>query len=201
MLIRLALLLVLMSGALPAIASASIGPSERVRHTMDDVVGVLNDKGLTSAERRDRVNTIVDETFDFQAMSQVILAANWRKASPNQRARFVELFRELLENTYFSALDSYSGQTARLGRERVKGKRAQVQTFVITSSAEIPVSYKLRQKQDDWFVYDVIVDGVSLISNYRTSFRNLVKQKGMDGLLEQLQQKVAKLRSKQTPVQ
>ncbi len=201
MLIRLALLLVLMSGALPAIASASIGPSERVQHTMNDVVGVLNDKGLTSAERRGRVSTIVDETFDFQAMSQVILAANWRKASTNQRARFVELFRELLENTYFSALDSYSGQTARLGRERVKGKRAQVQTFVVTSSAEIPVSYKLRQKQDDWFVYDVVVDGVSLISNYRTSFRNLVKQKGMDGLLEQLQQKVVKLKSTQSPVQ
>ncbi|RLJ17993.1 toluene tolerance protein [bacterium endosymbiont of Escarpia laminata] len=168
---------------------------------MDGVVGVLNDKGLTSTERRDRVSTIVDETFDFQAMSQIILATNWRNASKNQQARFIELFRELLENTYFSALDSYSGQTARLGWERVKGKRAQVQTFVVTSNAEIPVSYKLRQKQDDWFVYDVIVNGVSLVSNYRTSFRNLVKQKGMDGLLEQLQQKVAKLRSKQTPVQ
>jgi phospholipid transport system substrate-binding protein len=92
-------------------------------------------------------------------------------------------------------MDSYTDQTVRMGRERLKGKLANVQTFIVASNKELPVSYKLRYLHDDWFAYDVAVDGVSLVSNYRTSFRNLVKTKGMDGLLTELAKKVAKLKS------
>ena len=187
------LLALTFTSSLPA--AANVTPSQRVEETVNQVLEILKDKSLGSDERREMVKTIVRARFDYDSMSQVILAANWRKATDGQRQQFIVLFRELLEQTYFSAMDSYNNQTVRMGRERLKGKLANVQTFIVASDKELPVSYKLRFLRDDWYAYDVAVDGVSLVSNYRTSFRNLVKTKGMDGLLEELAKKVAKLKS------
>ncbi|MEW8143663.1 MAG: ABC transporter substrate-binding protein [Candidatus Thiodiazotropha endolucinida] len=177
-------------------ASANVTPSERIKETVNQVLKVLKDQSLGRQDRRDQVKEIVRKRFDYESMSQVILAANWRKASKPQRDQFITLFRELLEQTYFSAIDSYSDQSVRMGRERMKGKLANVQTFIVAANKELAVSYKMRFRNDDWYAYDVAVDGVSLVSNYRTSFRNLVKSKGMEGLLAELAQKVASLKAK-----
>ncbi len=193
-LLTLFLLGLLFAASLPAAAMAT--PSERVKETVDNVLAVLQNPELTAQQRRDQVRDIARQRFDYESMSQVILATNWRTATPAQREQFITLFRELLEQTYFSAMDSYDNQTVRMGLERTKGKLAEVQTFIASASKEVPVSYKLRLRNDDWYAYDVSVDGVSLVSNYRTSFRNLVKEKGMDGLLAELAQKVATLKTK-----
>ncbi|MBW9264318.1 MAG: ABC transporter substrate-binding protein [Candidatus Thiodiazotropha sp. (ex. Lucinisca nassula)] len=177
-------------------ASANVTPSERIKDTVNQVLTVLKDQSLGRQDRRDQVKEIVRKRFDYESMSQVILAANWRKASKPQREQFITLFRELLEQTYFSAIDSYSDQSVRMGRERLKGKLANVQTFIVAANKELAVSYKMRFRNDDWYAYDVAVDGVSLVSNYRTSFRNLVRSKGMEGLLAELAQKVASLKAK-----
>jgi phospholipid transport system substrate-binding protein len=183
----------LFASSLPAAATS---PSDRVKQTVDQVLEVLQNPELDATQRRDRVREIARQRFDYESMSQVILAASWRKATPPQRQQFITLFRELLEQTYYSAMDSYDNQSVRMGRERLKGKIAEVNTFVSSSNKELPVSYKLRLRNDDWYAYDVTVDGVSLVSNYRTSFRNLVKEKGMEGLLSELAEKVAKLKTK-----
>ncbi|MET0067336.1 MAG: ABC transporter substrate-binding protein [Candidatus Thiodiazotropha sp.] len=175
-------------------ASANVSPSDRVKETVDRILLILQDPDLSKTERRDQVKSVVRQRFDYESMSQVILATNWRTATQAQREQFIVLFRELLEQTYFSAVDSYDNQTIRMGRERLKGNLADVQTFIVSANKELPVSYKLRYRNDDWFAYDVTVDGVSLVSNYRTSFRNLVKSQGMDGLLTELAGKVAKLK-------
>ena len=167
-----------------------------IKQTVDGVLQVLRDHDLDKQQRRDRVRDIVRQRFDYESMSQVILATSWRTASEPQREQFITLFRELLEQTYFSAMDSYEDQSVRMGRERLNGNLAEVQTFIVSPSKEVPVSYKLRQRDNDWYAYDVTVDGVSLVSNYRTSFRNLVKEKGMDGLLAELAGKVADLKTK-----
>ncbi|PVV08195.1 MAG: hypothetical protein B6D77_12285 [gamma proteobacterium symbiont of Ctena orbiculata] len=177
-------------------AVAKVTPSERIEETVNQVLKVLKDPSLSRQDRRDQVKEIVRKRFDYESMSQVILAANWRKASQPQREQFITLFRELLEQTYFSAIDTYSDQSVRMGRERTKGKLANVQTFIVAANKELAVSYKMRFRNDDWYTYDVAVDGVSLVSNYRTSFRNLVKSKGMEGLLAELAQKVASLKAK-----
>jgi phospholipid transport system substrate-binding protein len=195
--IRLATLLIcglLFTSSLPA--AASVTPSERIKQTVNNVLQVLRDKGLDKQQRRDQVRDIVRQRFDYDSMSQVILAQNWRAATGPQREQFITLFRELLEQTYFSAMDSYQDQSVRIGRERQKGNLAEVQTFVVSPSKEVPVSYKLRLRNNDWYAYDVTIDGVSLVSNYRTSFRNLVKEKGMEGLLTELAGKVADLKTK-----
>ncbi len=183
---------ILLTFTLPASANGS--PSERVKETVDQILQILKDPALGKTERRDQVKAVVRKRFDYESMSQVILATNWRKATQAQREQFIVLFRELLEQTYFSAVDSYDNQTVRMGRERLKGKLAEVQTYIVSANKELPVSYKLRYRNDDWHAYDVTVDGVSLVSNYRTSFRNLVKTQGMDGLLAELAGKVAKLK-------
>lgn len=177
-------------------AAAAITPTERIKQTVDSVLQVLANDELNKQQRRDQVRDIVRQRFDYESMSQVILATSWRSATKSQREQFITLFRELLEQTYFSAMDSYENQSIRMGRERLKGNLAEVQTFVVSPSKQVPVSYKLRQLKDDWYAYDVTVDGVSLVSNYRTSFRNLVKEKGMDGLLAELAEKVATLKTK-----
>jgi len=184
----------LFTSSLPA--AATVTPSDRIKQTVDSVLEVLKNPDLDAMQRREHVRDIVRKRFDYESMSQVILATNWRAATPPQREQFVTLFRELLEQTYFSAMDSYDNQKVRMGRERQKGKLAEVQTFVTSASKEVPVSYKLRLRDDDWYAYDVTVDGVSLVSNYRTSFRNLAKEKGMDGLLSELAGKVAALKIK-----
>ncbi|MDJ0805764.1 MAG: ABC transporter substrate-binding protein [Gammaproteobacteria bacterium] len=167
----------------------------RIKQTVDEVLEVLRSPDLDRDKRRDMVRIIVRPRFDYRAMSQIILAQNWRKASAEQQDRFIYLFRDLLEHTYFSAMDKYTGETVRMGREKLSDKRAVVQTYISTSSKEVPVNYNLRLKNDDWYAYDVSVDGVSLVSNYRTSFRNLVREKGMDGLLEELERKVESLKT------
>jgi phospholipid transport system substrate-binding protein len=184
----------LFASSLPA--AAKVTPSDRVKETVNSVLEVLQDPELDADQRRGQVRDIVRRRFDYESMSQVILATNWRKATRQQREQFITLFRELLEQTYFSAMDSYNDQKVRMGRERQKGRLAEVQTFITSASKEVPVSYKLRLRNDDWYAYDVSVDGVSLVSNYRTSFRNLVKQKGMEGLLAELASKVATLKTK-----
>ncbi|MES9833897.1 MAG: ABC transporter substrate-binding protein [Candidatus Thiodiazotropha sp. DIVDIV] len=190
-----AILLVTLTFTASLPAAAKVTPSDRVKETVNSILEILKDESLGKNERREMVKTIVRSRFDYDSMSQVILATNWRKATAEQRQQFIILFRELLEQTYFSAMDSYTNQTVRMGRERLKGKLANVQTYIVASNQELAVSYKLRYRNEDWYAYDVAVDGVSLVSNYRTSFRNLVKTKGMDGLLEELAKKVATLKS------
>ncbi|MEJ2393794.1 MAG: ABC transporter substrate-binding protein [Candidatus Thiodiazotropha sp.] len=189
----LLLLGLLFTSSLPA---ATATPSERVKETVDKVLEVLQKPGLDAQQRRDQVREIVRQRFDYESMSQVILGKNWRTATQVQRDQFTTLFRELLEQTYFSAMDSYNDQKVRMGRERQKGKLAEVQTYIASASKEVPVNYRLRLRGDEWYAYDVTVDGVSLVSNYRTSFNNLVREKGMDGLLSELAEKVATLKTK-----
>jgi phospholipid transport system substrate-binding protein len=194
--IRLASLLllgILFTTSLPA---ATETPSERVKETVDKVLEVLQKPGIDALQRRDQVREIVRQRFDYESMSQVILGKNWRTATQQQREQFTTLFRELLEQTYFSAMDSYHDQKVRMGRERQKGKLAEVQTYISSASKEVPVNYRLRLREGEWYAYDVTVDGVSLVSNYRTSFNNLVSEKGMDGLLSELAEKVATLKAK-----
>ena len=177
---------------------ASISPTMRIQQTVNEVLQVLANSELDTQQRRELVRNILRPRFDYRAMSQIILAQNWRKATPEQQDQFISLFRELIERTYFSAMDNYSGQKVSMGRERLDGKRAVVETYILASTKKVPVNYKLRLKNDDWFAYDVTIDGVSLVSNYRTSFRNLLREKGMEGLLEELQHKIDTLKSSTT---
>ena len=167
-------------------------PLATVRVTVDRVLAVLTDATLSEEARRRQVKAIVAQHFDFKAMANRVLATNWRKASKAERARFTSLFRELLTNTYWAKISAYTNEKVEyLGEKRSSDKLATVNTVIHTSTADIPVDYKLYRTPDGWAAYDVVIEQVSLVRNYRSSFQTIVHDVGIAGLLSQLEIKVA----------
>ena len=187
------LIFIAMLATAPAIADSS--PTDDVRTSVEAVIALLKDEQLDRDTRRDRMREVIDKRFDFRAMSQRTLATNWKKATDAEKQRFTELFAELIQNSYVSKIESYTNETVEYPGEKQKGRKAEVETRIITSSAEIPVNYKVYLKDGTWLVYDVIIEGVSLISNYRSSYQEIVKRDGFDGLLAQMEEKIRELKS------
>ncbi len=176
-----------------AVAVDRSSPTGVVQTVVDKVLTVLKEDSLEQEARRAKIRELIAPHFDFQAMSRSILAQNWKKASPQQRDRFIELFSNLLENTYIVAMEAYTNQKIIVGPEKRKGRRALVKTVVEQDTGvTTPINFRMRQNADGWYAYDVIIEGVSLVSNYRSTFRTIVKRDGMDGLLTQLAEKVEK---------
>jgi phospholipid transport system substrate-binding protein len=186
-------MLVAMLVASTAIAEPS--PTDEVRSSVEAVIALLKDDQLDRQSRRDRMREVIDKRFDFRAMSQRTLATNWKKATEAEKQKFTELFAELIQNSYVSKIESYTNETVEYPGEKQKGRKAVVETLIITSSAEIPVDYKVYLKDGSWQVYDVIIEGVSLISNYRSSYQEIVRKDGFNGLLAQMEEKIRELKS------
>ena len=168
-----------------------VSPTDQIRIAVDKVLAILQDRDLQSEMRRQSIRHAIVPYFDFRAISQSTLGLNWKKATPEQKDRFVVLFRELLENTYIVAMEEYSGETVRYDKEKVRGRRASVEIFIKQPAGpEIPMVYRMRLKQEKWLAYDVLIEGISLVSNYRKSFRQIIEKEGMEGLLDKLKQKV-----------
>lgn len=167
--------------------------TDSLRMSVESIIGILKDTGLDQPAKREKIRVVIAERFDFRAMSQRTLATNWRKASKEEQQQFVELFAKLIQNTYISRVEAYTNEEVKYASDKVTKNRAVVDTLIVTSSAEIPVTYKLYLKDDRWLVYDVNIEGVSLISNYRNSYHEIVKRDGFSGLLAQMEQKVREL--------
>jgi phospholipid transport system substrate-binding protein len=176
-------------------AFAESTPTDDVRSSVEAVIALLKDDQLDRESRREKMRAVIDQRFDFRAMSQRTLATNWKKASNEEKQKFTELFAELIQNSYVSKIEAYTNETVEYPGEKQKGKKAVVDTLIITSSTEIPVNYKVYLKNGTWWVYDVIIEGVSLISNYRSSYQEIVKKDGFDGLLAKMEEKIRELKS------
>jgi phospholipid transport system substrate-binding protein len=174
-------------------AFAASSATESVRTSVDAILGILKDAGLDKPAKRDKIRGVIAERFDFRAMSQRTLATNWRKASKEEQQQFIELFSELIQNTYIGRVEAYTNEEVKYPGEKVTDDRAVVDTLIVTSSKEIPVTYRLYLKGDRWLVYDVNIEGVSLISNYRNSYQEIVKREGFTGLLAKMEEKVKEL--------
>jgi phospholipid transport system substrate-binding protein len=167
--------------------------TDSVHMSVDAIIGILKDADLDKPAKREKIRVVISERFDFRAMSQRTLATNWRKASKEEQQRFVELFAELIQNTYIGRVEAYTDEEVKYPGEKITNDRAVVDTLIVTSNAEIPVTYKLYLKDDRWLVYDVNIEGVSLISNYRNSYQEIVKREGFAGLLAKMEEKVKEL--------
>jgi phospholipid transport system substrate-binding protein len=196
MLKRLSILLTCGFISLAAVQGhAEVTPQGLVQDSVAAILDLLRDEAMDKDMRRGKIRETISQRFDFRAMSQRTLATNWRKASDEEKEQFVDLFSQLIENTYIGKIESYTDEKVEYPGEKVKGRKAVVQTLIITSSADIPVDYKLYEKDGDWLVYDVIIEGVSLISNYRSSYQEIVKKEGFAGLLARMQDKIKELES------
>lgn len=187
----------LVVAAVVAVGRASgAGPMAHVKETTERILRVVSDpanKGeANDSKRRKLVREIVDERFDWAEMAQRSLARNWRKADGNQQQRFVVLFGDLLEQNYMSKIESYSGEEVMYDEEKIDGDYGQASIRIITGEGtEIPVTYRLRDIEGRWLVYDISVAGVSLVNNYRSQFNSLLRSMSFDKMLERLEKKTA----------
>jgi len=165
-------------------------PTERVRGAVTNILTVLKNKNLDRDTKWSEIGRVIDEGFDFRSMSQSVLATHWRTASPEEKRQFVEYFSQYLEATYRDKIEAYTNQRVEYINESVRNDRAVVDTLILTDSTQIPVTYKLKLNKEGWFAYDVVIEGVSLVNNYRSTFSAIIKSEGMDGLLTDLQGRI-----------
>lgn len=178
-------------------AYSALSPKAQIQTTVDQVVEVLRDKQLQGEPRRQTLSRLIRSRFDFSIMSQRTLGKYWNSATVNEQERFLSLFSDLLEASYIGRIEAYSDETVTYGEEKIEEDRAEVATMVNSGGTHIPIDYRLVQRGDDWFVYDVVIEEVSLIRNYRSSYGEIVRKEGFAGLFGRMEAKITDL--KQSP--
>lgn len=188
-------LLLLLGTGTAALAQSQLTPPDvLVRQTTQEVLSLLRDEGEQIKDDPQAIFQLIRKEvlphFDFRLMSRLVLARHWRGASEAQRERFVEEFRQLLVRTYGSSLLKYSGQEVRYLPMQSSGSddpRVTVKTEILQSNGpSIPLDYKLHRTDSGWKVYDVTVDGASLVLNYRSQFSSEISREGLDGLIQRM---------------
>ena len=176
---------------LPAVVFAVTSPTDVIKKGTDNVLSVLNNSTLDPAQRRialrKEIHLAVKTRFEFQAISKSVMSTNWKKAKGYEQDRFVDYFTQTLENTYFTAIDSYSGEEIEYLGETIKGERAVVDTAIVSETKRIPVSYRMKLTDGEWYIYDVVIENVSLVSNYRNLYATIIKSSCVSGLLNKLE--------------
>jgi phospholipid transport system substrate-binding protein len=171
-------------------------PTEQLRAYTDAVQKVLDDPALKAPdrrqERRSAVRKVASEVFDVQETARRALGPHWQKLSPSERAEFVQVFADLLERTYISKIDLYGGEKLQYTAEQVEGNRAVVRAKVITrQGTEVPVEARMLKSagNDRWLIYDVAIENISLIGNYRAQFDQIIRKESFAELLNRLKTK------------
>ena len=180
------------TGAAPAAAGV---PTDQLRGAVERVLKTLDDPALKGegkvGDRRVAVRKIANEIFDFGEIAKRSMARHWQPLSEAQRNEFVGLFAELLERSYISKIETYGGEKIQYTAERADGEYATVSTKIITKNGtEVPVDYRMIKRPGDrWLVYDVSIEGVSLVSNYRTQFNKIIQTSSYNELVSKLRNK------------
>lgn len=178
------------------VAAETIAPDVLVKNTANEVLEIVRkDKDIQTGDMR-KIGQLAEEKilphFDFDRMSRMVLGKNWSKATKEQQQQFIVEFRSLLVRTYASALTKYRNQTIEYKplRAQATDTEVTVKTQVMQSGGQpLPIEYSLAKNDDAWKVYDVVIEGVSLVTTYRGQFSTEVKQSGMDGLIHKLADK------------
>lgn len=185
MLTTLAIALALLTGS-PAWA----GPTDQLREYTDQVVKVLDDPSMARQDRRTAVRKIAHEAFDITETAQRVLARHWQARTPAEREEFTQLFADLLERTYIARMDEYGGERIRYVGESIDGTFASVKARIVTrAGTEVGVESRMNLKGDRWLIYDVLIENVSLIGNYRSQFDRIIRTSSYEDLVRRLKNK------------
>ncbi len=187
-------LLIFILLAIPAFAGA---PTVAVENTVNRVLDVLKDpklKGPSAKEAKaEKLRVIYKDMFDEMEFSRRTLTRNWNKFTPPQRKEFVDLFEQIMEKTYLDRILEYSNEKVVFYKETMAGNdKAEVQSKIVTASKEVPIYYRMILKSGKWKVYDVVVENVSLVQNYRNQFNEILAGSTPEQLLQTLRDKVKK---------
>ena len=181
---------------LSGVAMAGVTPDQLVKKTADDVIEVIkNDKDIQAGNQQ-KIFALAEEkilpNFDFEKVSRLVLGKNWTNATPEQKTAFQAEFKTLLLRTYATALSKYKNQTIEYKPFRMEAgaESATVKTSIQQPGGDpISVDYSLGKKADDWKVFDIVIEGVSLVTNYRSQFAQEIRQNGLDSLTKKLADK------------
>ena len=195
--VRLSLIVVLVLST--ATCSWAGAPTDQVRAYTDQVLKVLQSQALTLPERRAAVAHIASEAFDVSETAQRALGVHWQQRTPAEREEFVRLFANLLEQTYVSRIDQYGGERLTYLGEQIDGERAIVRARIETRDGieVLPVESRLLFKDNRWFIYDIVIAKMSLISNYRAQFERVIRTASYEELVRRLQGRIALLNGKE----
>jgi phospholipid transport system substrate-binding protein len=182
---------------LSAIGMATAGePTDLVRQVTDQVLKILEDPQFQApnrqAERQERLHKIAEQVFDWQEMARRALAVHWRERTPQEQQEFVRLFRELIEGIYINRLESAIQEKREIQYvgEQVEGSRAAVKTIVLTKrNQQVPIEYRLSKVDGRWLIYDVFVEGISLVNNYRSQFNRIITSSSYNELVQKMKNK------------
>jgi len=166
------------------------GPTDQLREYTDQVTKVLDDPSLPRQDRRAAVRKIAHEAFDISESAQRVLARHWQARTPAERDEFTQLFADLLERTYIARLDEYGGERIRYVGESIDGELATVRARIVTRAGiEVPVESRMVRRGERWLIYDVLIENVSLVANYRSQFDRIVRSSSYEELVRRLKQK------------
>jgi len=179
------------------VSSFSGQPTEAVKGNLDKVLDVLRDPSLKAESakkaKKNKIRDISEEMFDFTELSKRSLGKNWSKFNPDQQKEFVVLYKSLLEDAYADKIMLYTDVKIVFSKEvALTEKTVEVQSTVLRKSGEVPIYYRVILKDGVWRVYDVVIEGISLINNYRSQFKEILVNKPPESLLETLRKKVGK---------
>jgi phospholipid transport system substrate-binding protein len=190
-LVRLALACALLVAPLAAREADAGAPTDQLRSQVDRVLKLLEDPALQAPdkarERRVAVRKVADEIFDFGETARRALGRHWAARTPEERDEFVRLFGDLLERSYISKIELYGGEKIQYIGDRIDGETALVQSKLLTKNgSEVPIEYRMLKKAERWLVYDVVIEGVSLVANYRTQFNKIIQTSSFQELVKKM---------------
>jgi len=192
--IKILILAVTLSLLLGAAGAWAGQPTEIARQVIEKALDILQNPATPAAEKRRKVKVVVDPYFDYQEMAKRSLGPTWGKLSAGQRDEFVRLFAELLEASYSDKIEKYAQRVKiEYTGEILDGSYAEVKTVVVRPNDRIPLNYRLLQVGSSWKVYDVIIEGVSLVSNYRSQFNRIIHESSYAELVKRLKTKVSEM--------
>ena len=179
-------------------AAAAGAPLEQLRTRVDRVLKVLDDPELKkdgkAKDRRVVVRQIANEIFDFAETAQRALGRHWPARTPAEQVEFVRLFSDLMERSYISKVELYGGEKIQYVSDMIDADQAKVQTKLLTrQGSDIPIEYRMHKKGERWLVYDVIIEGVSLIANYRSQFNKIIQTSSYQELVRKMRTKQEEL--------
>ena len=167
-------------------------PTATAELAIGKIIAIAQDKEIPNEERIDKLEALMKEYVDLQAVAQRVLAVHWRKASKEEKIQFIGLFRQVLTNTYANLLDEYSNEEVRFISEEIKKEKfAEVKSILVSGGKEIPVNYLMLKRKDTWKLYDFIAEGISLVRTYSTEYKGVLRSKGVAGLNQELEKKLS----------
>ena len=186
-------LLILMLFISPPHAKAGL-PLDTVQGHVNNVLDVLRDPALqgeaNKAAKEKKIESIANQMFDYVALSKLTLGRSWKEFNNEQQKEFISLYRSILKKAYMDKILAYTDEKVLFDKEMMLSEnKAEVQTKIITKSTEIPINYRVYLKDGQWRVYDVIIEGISLIQNYRTQFREILANNPPEEVLKILREK------------